>query len=108
MYFYQMKPVRNLFFLLFISTFFFTCKRESFTNNSNSFLRTSVDSLHFDTIFTTTGSTSQFIKILNDNNKGIHISSVRLGGGVASSFKINVDGIPGPLVSNVDVAANDS
>lgn len=102
-----MKPVRNLLpVLLFI--LFFSCRKESFTNNASAFLKTSVDTLHFDTVFTSTGSTSQFIKIINDNGKGIHISSVRLAGGASSPFRINVDGIAGPNVSNTDVLANDS
>lgn len=87
---------------------FFACQKESFTTNSSALLKTSVDTLHFDTVFTSTGSTSQFIKIFNDNNKGIHISSVKLAGGASSPFKINVDGIAGPQVSNTDVLADDS
>ncbi|MGZ5190965.1 MAG: hypothetical protein ACXWCZ_08070, partial [Flavisolibacter sp.] len=71
-------------------------------------MRTSVDTLHFDTVFTSTGSISQFIRIFNNNDKGIHVSSVRLAGGNNSFFKINVDGIAGPLVNNIDIAANDS
>jgi hypothetical protein len=102
-----MKPVRNL-ILPLLAFLFFACKKESFTNSSSAHLRTSVDTLHFDTIFTTTGSTSQFIKIFNDNDKGVHISSVRLAGGASSPFKINVDGIAGPQVSNTDVLADDS
>lgn len=84
------------------------CSKEGFTNSSNARLNTSVDTLHFDTVFTTTGSTSQFIKIINNNDEGIRISSIRLAGGAASPFKINVDGIPGPQVSGTEVRANDS
>jgi len=102
-----MKPVRNL-FLPLLAILFFACTKESFTNDSSAFLRTSVDTLHFDTVFTSTGSTTQFIKIINENNKGIHISSVKLAGGASSPFKINVDGIVGPNVNNTDVLANDS
>lgn len=102
-----MKPVRNFLLPLLVSIFF-ACKKESFTNNSSVFLRTSVDTLHFDTVFTSTGSASQFIKIINDNNKGIHISSVKLAGGASSAFKINVDGVTGPQVNNTDVLADDS
>jgi hypothetical protein len=101
-----MKPVRNLLLLLVI--LFFACKKESFTNSSSVFLKTSADTLHFDTVFTSTGSSSQFIKIINDNNKGIHISSVKLAGGSSSSFKINVDGTTGPQVNNTDILAGDS
>jgi hypothetical protein len=102
-----MKPVRNL-ILLLLAVSYFACTKESFTSDSSAVLKTSVDTLHFDTVFTSTGSTSQFIKIFNDNNKGVHISSVRLLGGSNSAFKINVDGLPGPQVNYVDVAADDS
>jgi len=102
-----MKPVRNL-FLPLLAILFFACTKESFTNNASALLSTSVDTLHFDTVFTSTGSTTQFIKIINENNKGIHISSVKLVGGASSPFKINVDGISGPQVNNTDVYADDS
>lgn len=101
-----MNPVRNL--LLLVLVLFFACKKESFTNSSSAQLATSVDTLHFDTVFTSTGSTSQFVKIINENNKGIHISSVKLAGGSTSPFKINVDGTPGSQVNNIDVLGNDS
>lgn len=93
---------------VFMMATILSCTKESFTTSSDAYLRTSVDSLHFDTLFTTTGSTSQFIKIINENDQGIKVSSVRLFGGTASNFKINVDGVAGPTVQNVEVAANDS
>ena len=97
------------FFMFFIAIVgLLSCRKESFTNSTTAHLRTDADSLHFDTVFTTAGSTSQVIKLFNDNKEGIHISSVRLGGGATSPFKINVDGLPGPNVSNVDLAGNDS
>lgn len=102
-----MKPVRNL-LLFVIAVFLFACKKEPFTNSSSAVLSTSVDTLHFDTVFTSTGSVSQLVKIINNNNKGIHISSVRLSGGSSSPFKINADGVAGPQVNNIDVLANDS
>ncbi len=36
------------------------------------------------------------------------MSSVQLMGGTSSAFKINVDGFPGPLVSNIEIEAKDS
>lgn len=102
-----MKPVRNLLIpFLFISIF--ACKKESFTNSSSALLRTSVDTLHFDTVFTSTGSISQFIKIYNNNDKGIQITSVKLAGGNNSFFKINADGTAGPQINNIDIASEDS
>src|SRR4051794_33130664 len=99
-----MKPVRNL-LLPFLAIFIFACKKESFSNDPTVQLRTTADTLHFDTVFTSTGSISQVVKIANDNNKGVHVSSVRLAGGNGSVFKINVDGTPGPLVNGIDIAA---
>lgn len=83
------------------------CKKNSFiTGNAN--VTTSTDSLHFDTLFTTTGSVTQFFRIFNQNDQKLRISEVSLGGGAASLYKINVDGFPGPIVRDLEVEANDS
>ena len=100
--------MRNLLLLTIAAALFFSCKKQNFTTSADAILRTDVDTLHFDTVFTTTGSASQVFKIINDNSKGIRISSVRLAGGAASFFKMNVDGIPGTESSNIEIAANDS
>jgi hypothetical protein len=102
------QPMRAFIFLAFSILIFFGCRKDSFTDNPATFLQTTSDTLHFDTVFTSTGSTTQFVKIVNDNNKGIRIASVRLAGGNTSSFRINVDGIPGPEVRNLEVPAHDS
>ncbi|MFL5740814.1 MAG: choice-of-anchor Q domain-containing protein [Flavisolibacter sp.] len=102
-----MKPVKNLFFF-FILLAFYACKKDAITNSASVFLRVSEDTLHFDTVFTTTGSVSQLVKIINDHDKGISISSVKIAGGQSSPFKINVDGSPGPEVKNVEILAHDS
>lgn len=86
----------------------FSCKKQSFTTSHDALLRTDIDTLHFDTVFTTTGSASQVFKIFNDNAKAIRIGSIRLAGGQASPFKMNVDGIAGTQTSNLEVASNDS
>jgi hypothetical protein len=91
-----------------LTSFLFSCTKESFTDSFDAKLRISDTALHFDTVFTSTGSTSQFIKIFNDNEKAVKISSVRIAGGVNSPFKINVDGLPGPEVKDIEVYANDS
>src|SRR5687768_7255588 len=95
-------------FMVLLAFILLGCRKESFTDDPSAFLSTSADTLHFDTVFTTTGSTTQFVKIINDNNKGIRINSVRLAGGNQSFFRINVDGTPGPEVNNLEVAAHDS
>jgi hypothetical protein len=84
------------------------CRKDRFTGSASAQLRTSVDSLHFDTVFVTAGSTSDVVKIQNDNEDGIRISSVRLAGGAASPFRINVDGLPGPEVRDLELGGHDS
>lgn len=93
---------------LILLFFLFSCRKESFTTDPSFTLTTTEDTLHFDTVFTTTGSTTQFFKILNLNNEGIRISSIRLGGGTASPFRINADGLEGPVVQGIEIRANDS
>lgn len=85
-----------------------SCKKESFITGSDASLSVSADTLHYDTVFTTTGSITQFFRIYNDNNQKLKLSSVRLSGGAASYFKINVDGSPGPEVRDIEINANDS
>lgn len=93
--------------LIFV-VFLISCQKDSFTTSKDAFLRAEIDTLHFDTVFTTTGSTTQRFKIFNDNSKGVHISTIQLKGGVSSPFKINAMGIAGPVINNIDVADNDS
>jgi hypothetical protein len=100
--------VWGLLFVIITAGLLAACRKEGFTNDGAAQLRMGKDTLHFDTVFTSTGSVSAIVKIFNDNDKGIRIASVGLGGGAASPFKINVDGIPGPQVSNIELAANDS
>ncbi|RYD86251.1 MAG: hypothetical protein EOP50_22715, partial [Sphingobacteriales bacterium] len=103
----MMKPARLCFCLLLMGVLF-SCRKDRFTDSSSAQLRPNVDTLHFDTVFTTAGSTSGIIKVVNEDEKGIRISTVRLAGGAASPFRINVDGVPGPEVRDLEVAGRDS
>lgn len=84
------------------------CQKERFTESSNARLQTSVDTLHFDTVFTTTGSITQAVKLFNNNKEGIRVSSIRLAGGALSPFKINVNGYKGPQVTDLEIRGKDS
>jgi hypothetical protein len=104
-----MNPfLRCLFLLSFVTALLASCRKDGFTDNPAALLRVGTDTVHFDTVLTTTGSVSAVVKIFNDNDKGIHVGAIRLGGGAASPFRINVDGTPGPFVNDVDIAGRDS
>ncbi|MEO5995637.1 MAG: choice-of-anchor Q domain-containing protein [Chitinophagaceae bacterium] len=99
--------------LLFIFIFFFTlvifsCKKETIITSSDARISVSADTIRFDTVFTSVGSITQSFKIKNENNQKLQFSSISLQGGAASSFKINVNGIVGPEVKDIEVEAKDS
>ncbi len=71
-------------------------------------LSTSVDTLSYDTVFTSVGSITQSFKIFNNNNQKLLLSQVKLAGGNSSSFKINIDGTSASQVNDIEVNANDS
>jgi hypothetical protein len=94
--------------ILIAGLFLVSCKKDSFITGSDAALSISADTLHYDTVFTTTGSITQFFRIYNDNNQKLRLSSIKLSGGAASYFKINVDGSAGPEVRDIEINANDS
>jgi len=86
--------------------FLFSCKKDKdFTKNHLDF---SSDTLLFDTIFTTVGSTTKRFKIYNNNIGAIRIDEIELMGGESSPFRINFDGVPGIYHENIEVPGNDS
>ena len=96
------------FILLIGVVFIFSCKKTGITSDPNASVYTSADTLHFDTVFTTTGSITQYVKIFNNNDQSLILNNVQLMGGNASFFSLNVDGTPGTTFSNIEIAANDS
>jgi hypothetical protein len=94
---------------LLVSSLIFTqsCRKDNFTTKGA--LSFSTDTLSFDTVFTSLPSTTQFFKILNNQNQPIKISSIRLLELQSdASFRLNVDGIAGKTFSDVEILANDS
>lgn len=99
------------FFLLFASLGILifqleSCKKPLLLSKEK--LSFSVDTLVFDTVFTTIGSTTQSFKIYNTDSKPIQIESVELMGGTSSPFRLNLDGISGTKFADVEVLAKDS
>ena len=87
---------------------FSACKKDSFITTSDARLIASVDTLKFDTVFTTIGSVTKSFKLINDNNRKLLINSIRLMGGAQSLFTININGLPAAEASQVELEPNDS
>jgi hypothetical protein len=104
-----LKPiVRLLPLALLIAWALSSCKKDALLTGSGYKLDFSQNTLLFDTVFTTAGSTVQAFEVLNKHSQPINISSVKLAGGAASPYKINIDGTPGTSFSNIQIPANDS
>ena len=93
---------------LFSLLILFACRKDSFITGPDAIVRVTADTLKYDTVFTQTGSVTQSFKIVNENDKKLRLSSVKLMGGVASSYSMNVDGTAAQEVTNIDIEANDS
>jgi len=75
---------------------------------SKAHLEFSTDTLVFDTVFTTVGSTTKALKIYNKDQKSLKIDAIELMGGAQSVFRLNIDGIPADLQEDLILEAQDS
>lgn len=84
-----------------------SCKKEQLLTSGGS-LHFSTDTLSFDTVFTQYASFTLGLKIFNRQKQRIQISTVRLEKGSQSFFNLNVNGIAGNEVKDIEIAAEDS
>jgi len=96
--------------ILVISLFIllYSCRKESFITHPDARVSLSTDTLKFDTLFVTAGSTYRTLKIINENDQKLKLTSLQLTGGSGSAFKMNVDGIAGTTFRDIIIEANDS
>ncbi len=108
-----MKSLTSKYYFFYFLLFIFylalaSCKKDSFITGTDAKLSTSVDSLKYDTVFTSIGSVTQSFRIRNDNDQRLLLSSVKVMGSTSSPFKININGITAQEAANIEVAGNDS
>jgi hypothetical protein len=96
------------FFPLIIILTFSSCKKDEILEDSSAKLAFSTDSILFDTVFTSMGSTTKSFKIYNKHSRPLNISKIYLAGGSNSSFKLNVDGVSGKSINDMEIAGGDS
>ena len=100
--------VHNILIVCFFSVLILlSCKKEELLTSGGQ-IRFSTDTLTFDTVFTQLGSFTLGLKIFNTQDQKINLSSVRLQNGNSSFFRLNVNGISGNNIPDVELAANDS
>lgn len=87
---------------------FFSCNDEGYLDSRDAQLTFSTDTVMFDTIFTSIGSTTQHFTVHNPYNENILISRIRLAGGDLSSFRLNINGEVENEIYEVEIPARDS
>lgn len=99
-----------LLLLLGSSTTFYmnSCKKDQLLSDSSKLLLFSTDTLTFDTVFTTLGTTTKYFKIINPHNQNIEIIDIHLKNAGSTTFRLNIDGVSGNSAQNIIVPANDS
>ena len=65
---------------------------QSFTTSRGAVLAFSTDTVRFDTVISTVGSSTRQLMVYNRNGDGLRIASVRLERGSGTPFRVNVDG----------------
>ena len=88
--------------------YIFSCQREGFITDSGAKLVFSVDTVYFDTVFTTLSTVTRRFTVKNPYKEFIKISSVNLAGGNSSIYRINFDGISGTEFREIEIAPKDS
>ncbi|MDO8930666.1 MAG: right-handed parallel beta-helix repeat-containing protein [Bacteroidota bacterium] len=103
-----MKKLGYILLLILAFGYFISCEDEKYLSSSDVKLRFSVDTVMFDTVFTTIGSTTQHLKIYNPYKQKVLISSVKLAKGEMSNFRLNINGVSANEVYDLEIAPFDS
>ncbi len=99
-------------FIFGLYTTISSCKKDELNTNTNSQITINRDTLWFDTVFTKVNSNvpksvNKQILVHNPYDQSIK-TSIRLGGGGNSHFRLNVDGEAGISFSDIELYPNDS
>lgn len=87
---------------------FSSCEDEGYLTSRDAQLMFSADTVTFDTIFTSIGSTTRHFTVHNPYSETILISRIRVAGGESSSFRLNIDGVEENELYDVEIPARDS
>ncbi len=103
-----MRLIRNLCLCFAMVFAVISCEKDRFFTKSDTGIRFSMDTLYFDTVFTTVGTVTKSFTIHNPYNSYVNISHLYLAKGQASVYRINVDGAPGTDFRNIEIPPKDS
>jgi hypothetical protein len=104
-----MKYNNTAFIIIFIlSIILFSCKKEQINTDGGAKLILSIDTLKFDTLFSTLGSTTKYFTLKNNTNKILQVKDLGLKRNTNNAYRINVDGDVVGSKIDIDIPAKDS
>ncbi len=103
------RSLRILFGFILLYLMVTSCRKDDEISSSPDLkLSFSSDTLIFDTVFTTVGSTTRTLKVYNQNDSKVRISRIQLAKGSNSNYEMNVNGIAGTTIKDMELEGNDS
>lgn len=84
------------------------CRDDDFNAEPDFRLTFSVDTVFFDTLFSTVGSATRLVKAYNRSDSPVLISRIDLENDPNNSYRLNVDGVPGEAFEDFRINAGDS
>jgi len=103
-----MRIPAGYFLAAMLGILIFSCEKPIIPGNPEGKLAFSADTVIFDTIFTTIGSTTLNFRVYNPNNQPVVVDRIFLAGSHSSHYRLNIDGIQTNQMDNVEIPANDS
>lgn len=95
-------------FIAVLFVVFHSCKMEDFNTDINAKLNFGTDTVTFDTVFSTIGSTTKWFTVKNPYKEPVQISKIFLAGGNYSQFRLNINGVSTHEDFDVEIEAGDS
>ena len=94
--------------LVLLIILFSACRKPDTFFQGSTTLRFSVDTLVFDTVFTTVGSITKRIKVYNDLDEDVRIDEIQLAKSGNSPYRLNIDGEQKDYANDVILRSKDS
>jgi len=98
---------RLLLLFTVFSVIFCGCTEKKFFTGGDLILRFSTDTIYFDTVFTTIGTSTRELRVINNNNHWVEIDEISLASDI-SPFRLNIDGVQGNTRTGIEIAPGDS
>jgi len=84
------------------------CEKNGIISNPDAKLAFSTDTVLFDTVFTTIGSTTANFRVYNPHSQAIEIERLYLARGEQSKYRLNVNGTQSNSVEHIKIPSKDS